>query len=330
MIKIQEIVGLVIYLSKFKYYPGDKIGPNNILFLKRTEKKNNHWYGIFECPICHDGFEASIGSIQSGQQKACRKCGWGIINYKPGDTIGFWTILCKDEQRSSPNTYFICRCRCGNIKSIQGYLLKSGISKSCGCRRSEVSRQYKNKYAKDLTGKRFGKLVAIRRTDQKDSTNHCWMWECQCDCGNKVLVGTNNLMRKRGGVRSCGCLLSKGEAVIGNLLEQLKLSYTKQQNFDNCINPKTKKKLKFDFYIHKLNLCLEYDGQQHFYYKDNKGWNNKENFETRQYLDSIKNQYCKEYNIKLIRIPYWDYDRLNKEYFQKALQCPLMDLSKTF
>jgi len=54
---------------------------------------------------------------------------------------------------------------------------------------------------RDLTDQRFGKLVAIRPTDQRK--NHYIMWECRCDCGNTVYVSSHNLTSNK--KRSCGC-----------------------------------------------------------------------------------------------------------------------------
>jgi len=54
----------------------------------------------------------------------------------------------------------------------------------------------------DLTGKRFGKLVAISFSDYEEQ--HGARWLCQCDCGNKIIVRADNL--KRGATKSCGCL----------------------------------------------------------------------------------------------------------------------------
>jgi len=54
----------------------------------------------------------------------------------------------------------------------------------------------------DLTGKRFGKLVARKRVGTDSSRNATWL--CKCDCGNEKIVSSNHL--KDGGTRSCGCL----------------------------------------------------------------------------------------------------------------------------
>ena len=67
----------------------------------------------------------------------------------------------------------------------------------------------------------------------------------------------------------------------------------------------------FNKYNNTLLYLIEFDGSQHFTYfyeENNKGWNNKENFDITRKNDLIKNKYCFEHNIPLIRIPY------NEEY----------------
>ena len=57
--------------------------------------------------------------------------------------------------------------------------------------------------ALDLTGQRFGRLVAIRPTEKRDS-QHLVIWEFQCDCGN--IIERTGRQVKRGNTQSCGCL----------------------------------------------------------------------------------------------------------------------------
>ena len=61
----------------------------------------------------------------------------------------------------------------------------------------------KDKRVNDITGQRFKKLVAIKRTDKKSHGKYR-LWECKCDCGNTCYVESYKLTR--GSKRSCGCL----------------------------------------------------------------------------------------------------------------------------
>lgn len=82
-----------------------------------------------------------------------------------------------------------------------------------------------------------------------------------------------------------------------------------QKKFDNC---KYKRKLAFDFYLPDLNICIEFDGQQHYISIDR--WGGDNGLKTRQIRDEIKNKYCENNNIILIRIKYNEkiYDKLNQ------------------
>lgn len=94
--------------------------------------------------------------------------------------------------------------------------------------------------------------------------------------------------------------------LIRKILKENNINFTQQKIFDDCINPKTQSKLRFDFYLPDYNCCIEYDGEQHFketfYFKDD--------LKTIQYRDQIKNQYCQKNNINLIRIPYYNIDKI--------------------
>ena len=64
--------------------------------------------------------------------------------------------------------------------------------------------------AKDLSGLRFGRLVAVKATEQRK--NACVVWECICDCGNTTYTSSNHLIQ--GNTQSCGCLHKESVANI--------------------------------------------------------------------------------------------------------------------
>jgi hypothetical protein len=65
----------------------------------------------------------------------------------------------------------------------------------------------------DLLGKRFVRLVVIKKT--KHSRSGSVVWECLCDCGNTCFVTTRHLNRKMGVVKSCGCLKEENDSKRG-------------------------------------------------------------------------------------------------------------------
>ena len=104
------------------------------------------------------------------------------------------------------------------------------------------------------------------------------------------------------------CKQSKGEHTIENYLLNKNIVFIKQHKFNDCKNISY---LKFDFYIPELNLCIEYDGIQHFEPVDIFG--GEEQFKKQKINDRIKNEYCKLNNIHLLRIAYYESieDKLN-------------------
>lgn len=92
---------------------------------------------------------------------------------------------------------------------------------------------------RDLTGKRFGRLTAIRPTDKRDS-NGSVLWVCRCDCGNELEVTQAHLMH--GNYKSCGCLKrevqlniqKKLHMVDGTCLEWLEKRKHRKDNTSGC------------------------------------------------------------------------------------------------
>ena len=95
------------------------------------------------------------------------------------------------------------------------------------------------------------------------------------------------------------CNESRGEREISNYLIRRNVDYIPQHTFDNCRNKKT---LPFDFYLPEYNVCIEYDGEQHYRPVDHFGGEN--GFMQRKSNDSIKTSYCNLNNIQLLRIRY--------------------------
>ena len=105
------------------------------------------------------------------------------------------------------------------------------------------------------------------------------------------------------------CCESTGESFIRVWLEQHNINFLKQKTFRECVNPKTNKMLKFDFYLTEKDTCIEYDGIQHFIEGVGRGVGGRHITTENEYIDTcykdnIKNEFCCSKNIKLIRIKY--------------------------
>ncbi len=129
--------------------------------------------------------------------------------------FGLLTIL--QEYKNEKGYYVcLCRCDCGNTKTVYKSNLLGGRTKSCGC----LEKANREKY-NDLRGKQFGKLTAIAPTDKRIDGNI--VWQCSCDCGGTAFVTGRNLVR--GDTKSCGCYLKEKQDITGQKFGKLTVLY---------------------------------------------------------------------------------------------------------
>lgn len=270
---------------------------------KETSKLKSKKYWKCKCQKCGNIVSVRTDGLKR-LPKGCPKCRYN--NDYIGKQFGRLVVIEKGRTDKNGHIYWICKCQCGNIKEIAGSSLKEGKIQSCGCLHSELMSAVN---FIDLTGQKFGKLTVIKRAN--DIGDGRVKWLCQCDCGNTIIVQSNNL--KNGHTSSCGCLCSKGELLIRQLLIKLNYKFLTEYKFFDLPNR------RFDFYLPDINTCIEYDGKQHFNFVGT--WHQtKEQFELAIQRDKEKTEYCEKHNIRLIRIPYYDYDKLNENYLDKILK----------
>ena len=101
------------------------------------------------------------------------------------------------------------------------------------------------------------------------------------------------------------CNSSRGETKIDKYLKDNNIKYESQKKFDEC---KYKNKIPFDFYLPDYNLCIEFDGVQHFEPVNKFG--GEEALKINKEKDSIKNKFCKDNNIDLLRIHYTEINNI--------------------
>lgn len=133
--------------------------------------------------------------------------------------------------------------------------------------------------------------------------------DLRCWCGKKFKVSYDkfkNQFRRQCANHS----FSTGENIIAEYLTNDYINFIPQYSFNDCIGVKGKK-LEFDFAIFndsQLDMLIEYDGEQHFEVIEY--WGGEEGLKYRQQNDAIKNKYCNDNDIKLLRIPYWEKDNI--------------------
>lgn len=196
------------------------------------------------------------------------------------------------------------RCRC----KIDGYewetrprqlLSGNGCYKCWEAKNHKIQVKSHNEFIKEMD-KINSEIIIL--SEYKNSYTHI---KCKCKtCNHEWEVTPTHLLNKR----SCPkCNESKGEKEISKVLNKYNIKYNMEYKFEDC---KFYNTLPFDFYLPKHNICIEYDGKQHFEIIDYFGGFDR--FVTQIIRDSIKNIYCRDNNIKLIRISYLDFNNIEE------------------
>ena len=257
--------------------------------------------------ICGKKIDVDSGNLRSGKTQSCGCQTKNLIGKKNkkdkvGQRIGSLTVIRDSGQRKNGSIVWECRCDCGTICYIPTSNLRENHTTSCGCKQYQlISEKLKLK----LLGKQYGLLTVI---EELPSSNHESKWKCRCECGN--IITTTGWHLTSNIIQSCGCLKSKGEQKIQSLLIENNIPFERQKRFDTCLSD-SQKPLYFDFFIDNKYL-IEYDGEQHFL-DSPKGYYSEEKIKTIRRNDSIKNEWCKNNNISLIRIKYTDFDNITIE-----------------
>lgn len=140
---------------------------------------------------------------------------------------------------------------------------------------------------------------------------------CTCECGEEFETCFASIKNGRYRCDICGKITSNMENKVKIWLDENNIEYEQQKRFENC---KHKRCLPFDFYIPKLNICIEVDGEGHYElvpYSDKMTIEEmQENLEKTQMRDKIKTEFCENNGIKLIRIPHYDIKRNRKKYIE--------------
>ena len=198
------------------------------------------------------------------------------------------------EEYININTPILHRCKIHNIKwKVRPYdILRGQGCSQCGIEKTRnVSTKNHKQYVDELRLKNNNIEVVGEYINAKTPILH----KCLI-CKNEWEVVPDSVLRGTGCPR---CKTSVGEKKISQWLKENDINYTPQYKFVDC---KDIRALPFDFYLPDYNICIEYDGKQHFEPVDYFGGENE--FQIVKLHDEIKTRYCKNNDINLLRISY--------------------------
>ena len=237
------------------------------------------------CPVCASGNKSNTKEfILKAIKKHGNKYDYGLVDY----------INCKDKVKIKCN-------KCNSIFEKKPYEHLSGS----GCPECSPTRKSNTKEFILKAIKKHGNKYDYGLVDYIN-----WKIKIKILC-NKC----NTIFEQTPNKHLCGkgcprCRESKGEIRTSKYLGTKNIKFTPQKTFETL---KYINLLKYDFYLEEFNLLIEYDGIGH--YKARFGTTSEEkqkNLEDIQRNDKIKDEWAKANNIPLLRIPYWDYDRIEE------------------
>lgn len=199
--------------EKLSVKPGAIIGRWTVLDeYQKTEKGERKWLCRCECGTERYVLERSLrhgGTLSCGclRKEAARNA---VSHDLTGQVFGALTVLGKAEhQRKNGGIWWQCQCECGAACEYPGTLLVTGRRTRCNSKAHEKNYAYV-----DISGQRFGRLVAQHRL-KRESSDKSVIWHCICDCGNEVDVSYNTLVYSN--QQSCGCKKKEHDQRLGTL-----------------------------------------------------------------------------------------------------------------
>lgn len=278
---------------------GMKFGHWEVIKFDHTNEHRIKYF-LCKCDICGKIRPVRGTSLINGTSTACSQaCKDNLI----GQQFGNWTVIAKDKSRPR---YYICQCSCGTKKSVFSGSLKNGTSKSCGCLKSEKQKQQNKENALNHIGEKYGLLTVLEPIFK----NNEYYYKCKCDCGSEIIIRGKNLFN--GNTTSCGCINSKANMLMDQILTKLKIPFKREYRFEDC---KDKGTLPFDFALFnkegELIGLIENNGDQHYSSRGTQ-WNTPERLIYTQKHDYIKQKFAEDNHIPLLIIPYQYFNEIEK------------------
>lgn len=283
--------------NKVKNILGEVFGRLVVIEFDKIINNRARWWCYCDPNLGGCGNKKSIlsGNLMSGDIVSCGCYKKELNSRKRTESLigkRFGILIVKEEAEDyiypssgARGTQYLCECDCGEKIVVLAQRLRDGITTNCGCLRHKIL---------DISGKRFGMLVALK-VDYIDKHSGAF-WLCNCDCGNITVVSGTRL--RLGGTFSCGCLR---ESLIASELKKWAKYFFQEVVFEYKIvrNPETNNWLKFDIYVPygrnpNLNgFYIEVHGGQHYKYIPH--WHkSEEGFKNQNKRDSIKRKFAKK------------------------------------
>ena len=306
------------------YNTGDKVGTRGATFVReiKNEKSGRYIECICANEGCSNSFIARESYVARDRTALCNKCRNKSKKKHHYATIG--QKIAKDK-----NAPILLDISLGDNHREQGLY-------QCSCGRTfvrdrydtEVNKRWRCRYCHSRSKSEHMKKFRVGDFVDEDH-KILWIEEITPDGsydrrGTFLNIQTNTTFQatlKHVLYQECRCGESDSyrEQVVEDILKSLSIRYIREKSFNGCVSPKGRK-LRFDFYLPDYNTLIEVDGEQHYHPVPRFG--GEEGYAYLVQCDNIKNKYCFNQSIPLIRISYVDFlhHQVNNDYICNLLK----------
>lgn len=260
---------------------------------------------------CGNEFETTFEKFLIRNKKQCNACGrkrsadgWRKQKselYKTVQDLGY-SIVRENYNRYTDS--FVVKCQCGFVFETSLPKLRNSLYACPKCRHERmvtINSKYTVDFIKEIMEENGSKLLEPKSGFVGTKSDVKFVCS-KCGAVQKTNLGYL-LESRKFSCNSCsyaGKIKSYGEVVVKKVLDDMGLKYQREYSFQDC---RYKYKLRFDFavFLEDKIFLIEFDGKQHFEKNDNMF---TFNFEEIILRDKIKNNYCAENGIPLLRIRY--------------------------
>lgn len=269
----------------------------NYILLNHSGSLNSHSLLIIKHKYC--GYIRKIKAESFLKSPQCHRCKLthSLQSYLDSETNYSYKLL--SNYVKVDNKIKIKHLKCGHIYKATPHSIRKGNGRClyCSARRFKYNVREKQGLSDHQFKERVKKLVSDEYTFIDKYVNAYTKLQCKHNkCGFVFKVCPHDFYKGSGCPK---CNSSKGEQFIKSYLNLIRCPYKQEFTFSSL---KDKKKLRFDFYLPTLNTCIEYDGIQHYKPQDWMGGVKK--FNKQRKHDAMKDAFCHQHHIKLIRISY--------------------------
>lgn len=295
-------------------------------FVSSKIVKHNHQRKIivtFECE-CGNLFNVNVGDMIGNVYILCNECmkkRRGINKRKTLKTIqclednGF--VVINKSQKYSINDYI----EVIDAEGYKGFVTANKVSHGCNMSRFDIRVNQKH-YIYNVNHWAEQQGIGAKCIELCNVGSKRQGLKFVCDCGNIFTTTIASFQNGKICCDECAKSISRYEKIFKDFLEENNIQYIYQYSLNQCrdILP-----LPFDFFLPEYKLLIEIDGEGHYHpchfnqISDEKA---KKTFVITKKHDKIKDEYCANHHLDLLRIPYTMFDKDNtyQEFFLKFIE----------